>query len=107
MEVQFKAYRKDFVRNEYKTSSDRHKLSDEELKEVLSYKDITEKFEYCDWFGGSTSVKATLVKVEETQYHDLLFTIELNRNIPEHYCPSPSDILKGKGLLFPISYSRH
>lgn len=92
------------VRDVYRHSSDNHEFSEEEVNEICSYKDIQKTFEYCDWFGDSTTVRATLVSVEKTQYNDLEYTIELNRTIPEHYCPSPSDILKGRGLLFPVSY---
>ena len=103
--VKFRASLCDFVRNEYKTSKDRFKLNDEQIKEVLSYKDISEKFVYEDWYGGSTKITATLVKVEQEPY-GLTFEIEVNRSIPEHYYPSPFDILKGKGLLMPVSYQR-
>ena len=102
--VQFKAYISQFVRNEYRKSSDAHKLNEAELNEVLQYKNISENFEYNDWYGSSSNIKATLVSVEKTKYSDLIFTIEINKSIPKHYAPSISQILKGKGLLFPISY---
>lgn len=104
--VQFKSYISQFVRNEYRKSSDAHKLNEEELNEVLQYKNISENFEYNDWYGSSSNVKATLVSVEKTKYNDLIFTIEINKSIPKHYAPSPSQILKGKGLLFPVSYQQ-
>ena len=102
--VQFKSYISQFVRNKYRKSSDAHKLNEEELNEVLQYKNISENFEYNDWHGNSNNIKATLVSVEKTKYNDLIFTIEINKSIPKHYAPSISQILKGKGLLFPISY---
>ena len=102
--VQFKAYISQFVRNESRESSDAHKLDEKELNEVLQYKNISENFEYNDWYGSSSNIKATLVSVEKTKYSDLIFTIEINKNIPKHYAPSPSQILKEKGLLFPVSY---
>ena len=102
--VQFKAYISQFVRNEYLDRSDAHKLNEAELNEVLQYKNISENFEYNDWYGSSSNIKATLVSVEKTKYSDLIFTIEINKSIPKHYAPSISQILKGKGLLFPISY---
>ena len=102
--VQFKAYISQFVRNEYRDRSDAHKLNEAELNEVLQYKNISENFEYNDWYGSSSNIKATLVSVEKTKYSDLIFTIEINKSIPKHYAPSISQILKGKGLLFPISY---
>lgn len=103
--VIFRASKQDFVRNIYYKSSDRHRLSDEELNEVLKYKDISENFEYNDWYGSSTPVKATLKEVKQGTYGELLFVVTINKSIPEHYIPSPSDILKGKDLLFPVSYS--
>lgn len=106
MKVQFKAYSYEFVRNEYRTSKDRHKLSQEELNEVLQYKNISEDFVYDDWYGSSTKIKATLINVEKTGYDGLIFNIELSKSIPSHYAPSPSQILKGKGLLFPVSYQQ-
>ena len=102
--IQFKAYISQFVRNEYCKSSDTHKLNEAELNEVLQYKNISENFEYNDWYGNSSNIKVTLVSVEKTKYNDLIFTIEINKNIPKRYAPSISQILKGKGLLFPISY---
>ena len=81
--VQFKAYISQFVRNEYRERSDAHKLNEEELKEVLQYKNISENFEYNDWYGSSSNIKATLVSVEKTKYSDLIFTIEINKNIPK------------------------
>lgn len=102
--IQFKAYISQFVRNEYLKSSDAHKLNEAELNEVLQYKNISENFEYNNWYGNSSNIKATLVSVEKTKYNDLIFTIEINKNIPKHHAPSISQILKGKGLLFPISY---
>lgn len=96
----------DFVRNKYEKSSDRHKLSDEELEEVLMYKNISESFNYHDWYGSTTKVVATLKGVALDHYRDLIFTIELDRDIPEHYCPTPSQVLKEKGLLFPTCVSR-
>lgn len=102
--VQFKSYISQFVRNEYNKSSDAHKLNEEELNEVLQYKNISENFKYNDWYGSSSNIKATLVSVEKTKYNDLIFTININKSIPKHYAPSISQILKGKGLLFPISY---
>ena len=102
--VQFKAYISQFVRNEYLDRSDAHKLNEAELNEVLQYKNISENFEYNDLYGSSRNIKATLVSVEKTKYSDLIFTIEINKSIPKHYAPSISQILKGKGLLFPISY---
>lgn len=106
MIAKFKAGRHEFVRDKYLTSADRHRLSDDELSELLSYKNISENFTYCDWYGGETPIKATLVGVEKTEYDDLVFTIEINKSIPSHYAPSPSDILKGKGLLFPVGYQQ-
>lgn len=106
MIAKFKTGRHEFVRNEYRTSADRHKLNDEELNEVLTYKNISENFTYCDWYGSETPIKATLVGVEKTEYDDLIFTIEINKSIPSHYAPSPSDILKGKNLLFPVGYQQ-
>ena len=106
MIAKFKASKYEFVRNQYRTSSDRHKLNDEELNEVLGYKNISETFTYCDWYGGQTPIKATLVGVEKTKYDDLIFTIKINESIPSHYAPSPSDILKGKNLLFPVGYQQ-
>ena len=102
--IQFKAYISQFVRNEYINSSDSHKLNEEELNEVLQYKNISENFEYNDWYRNSSNIKATLVSVEKTKYNDLIFTIKINKSIPKHYAPSISQILEGKGLLFPISY---
>ena len=102
--IQFKAYISQFVRNEYHYMSDVHRLNEEELNEVLQYKNINENFEYNDWYGSSSNIKATLVSVEKTKYNYLIFTIEINKSIPKHYAPSLSQILKGKGLLFPISY---
>ena len=91
------------VRDVYYRRSDEHAFTEEEVNELLSYKDITETFEYCDWFGSSTTVKATLTNVERDKY-GLVYTVEMNRDIPKHYIPAPSEILKGKGLLFPVSY---
>lgn len=102
--VQFKAYISQFVRNEYRKNSDVHKLNEKELNEVLQYKNISENFDYNDWYGSSSNIKATLVSVEKTKYNDLIFTIKINKNITKHYAPSISQILKGKGLLFPVSY---
>lgn len=104
--AKFKAYTAYFVRNKYQKSSDAHKLNEEELNEVLQYKNITKEFEYNDWYGSSRNIKATLISVEKTEYDDLIFTIKVNSNIPSHYVPSPSQILKGKGLLFPVSYQQ-
>lgn len=107
MIVKFKSSMHDFVRNKYEKSSDAHKLSDEELEEVLMYKNISEEFNYYDWFGSCTKVKATLVKVTLVRYKDLVFTIEIDRDIPKHYAPTPSQVLEEKGLLFPISVSSY
>ena len=103
--IKYCASQHQFVRNEYRKTSDRHKLSDEELKEVLSYKNISKDFEYNNWFGSSYNVTATLDNVEINKYNEIVFTISLNKTIPEHYMPSPSQVLKGKGLLFPVSVS--
>ena len=104
--AKFKASQSEFVRNIYRTFSDRHRLNEEELNEVLQYKNISKNFEYNDWYGSSTNVTATLINVEKNKWNDLIFTIKVNKSIPKHYVPSPSDILKGQNLLFPVSYSR-
>lgn len=104
--VTFKSYSTSFVRNKYNKESDRFALNEEQLKEVLSYKDISEKFEYCDWYGNSTSIVATITSVEQDEWNDILFHIETNKSIPKHYVPSPFEILEGKGLLMPIGCSR-
>ena len=94
----------DFVRNKWIKSSDRHRLSDEELQEVLTYKDISEDFDYCDWYGSCTPVIATLISVEMDGNYHLIFTIEMNKSIPKHYIPGPSQVLRDKGLLFPTGW---
>ena len=104
--AKFKASQHEFVRDTYLTSKDRHKLSKEELEEVLSYKDIKEDFDYNDWYGSTTRIVVTLKSVEMNQYNDLIFTLESNRSIPAHYFPSPSQVLKNKKLLFPVSYQQ-
>lgn len=104
MIVQFKSLARG-VRDVYRHSSDEHKFSEEEIQEILSYKNISESFEYNDWFGDSTFIKATLIGVEKDKYDGLLYTIKLNKSIPSHYAPTPSQILKNKGLLFPVSVS--
>lgn len=106
MKIQFKAYRNDFVRNAYIKSSDRRKLTDEEIKEVLDYENISKFFEVRNWCGSYTEIKATLTKVELNECSDFIFTIEINKNINPDYAPSPSDILEHKGLLFPVSYQQ-
>ena len=107
MIVKFKSSMHDFVRNKYEKSSDRHKLSDEELEEVLMYKNISKEFKYYDWFGDCERVEATLVKVTLVRYKDLVFTVEINKDIPEHYVPTPSQVLEEKGLLFPTCVSSY
>ena len=92
-----------FVRNIYSKASDGHSLTPEEEAEVLAYKNISKSFDYCDWFGDCTRVKATLVSVvKEDDYY--IFTVTVNPSIPKHYVPGPSEILKGKGKLFPIGW---
>ena len=94
----------DFVRNAYLKSSDTFKLSPEDIQEVLSYKNISEKFTYCDWYGSETEVKVTLTHVTLHKYGNLAFHIQCSHSIPEHYFPSPLQIMKGKGLLCPTGY---
>lgn len=92
-----------FVRNIYRKSSDAHSLTPEEEAEILTYKNISNSFDYCDWFGDCTRVKATLVSVvKEDNYY--IFTVTVNPSIPKHYVPGPSEILKGKGKLFPVGW---
>jgi hypothetical protein len=104
MVVQFKSDARG-VRDVYKTSNDEHRFTQEELDEILSYKDISKEFEYNDWYGSSTTIRATLKSVEKDKWNDLIYTIEINRSIPKHYAPTPSDILRNRGLLFPTSVS--
>ena len=101
--MKFKAWTAEFVRDVYNTSSDRHKLTEEEINEVLGYKNINEEFIYQDWYGSCTPITATLISVERDGYDSLIFTIKTSKPIPEHYVPTPSQILEHKGLLFPIS----
>jgi len=93
-------------RDSYKTSSDNHKFTKEELAEVLRYKNIAKEFEYNDWYGSSTKVKVTLVEVEQNEWGNLIYTVECTPNIPGHYVPTPFEILEHRGLLFPTNVSR-
>ena len=93
-----------FVRGEYKRSSDAHRLSVAELQEVLSYENISEKFDYCDWYGNCQPVTATISSVERNGDF-LLFTVQVDKKIPAHYIPTPFQIMEGKGLLAPVSCS--
>ena len=86
-------------------SSDRFKLTSEDIQEVLSYKNISEVFTYCDWCGSETEVKVTLTHVTLREFGDLEFHLQCSHSIPKHYFPSPLQIMKGKGLLCPIGYS--
>lgn len=90
------------VRDVYKTSNDEHHFTQEEIDEILSYKDISKEFEYNDWYGSSTTIIATLKSVEKDKQNDLIYTIEINRSIPKHYAPTPFEILQHRGLLFPV-----
>ena len=94
----------DFVRNAYMKSSDRFKLTSEDIQEVLSYKNISEVFTYCDWYGSETEVKMTLTHVALREFGNLEFHIQCSQSIPKHYFPSPFQIMKGKGLLCPTTY---
>lgn len=100
MLVQFKSAARG-VRDVYKRSTDEHRFTREEVNEILSYKNISKEFEYNDWYGGSTTIRATLKSVEKDKWDDLIYTIEINRSIPKHYAPTPFEILKHRGLLFP------
>ena len=105
MLVKFYASTSNFVRNIYRSSFSRLTLDDRELKEVLGYKNISESFTYYDFNGKEMPIKATLVKVEtdgSDTSETLIFTIKVNRYVPIQYAPTPSDILRGKNLLFPI-----
>ena len=104
--IKFECSTHGFVRNKFNSFSDRHRLSEEEINEVLTYKNISEEFEYQDWFGSSTLITATIEKVEKGEYDSLIFYIQTSESIPEHYIPTPFEILKGKGLLFPTSVRR-
>lgn len=95
-----------YVRDAYKTSNDAHRLSADEKNEILSYSNISKEFSVRDWYGGYTDIKAILTSVEENEWGDLMFNIKVNRNINKDYCPSPSDILKGRNMLYPIGYCR-
>lgn len=88
-------------RDAYKTSDDSHKFTEEEINEILGYKDISKEFEYNDWYGSSKKVKVTLMKVEKNKWNDLIYTIKCVPNIPKHYVPIPSEVLEHRGLLFP------
>lgn len=103
----FKSYAKgsDYVRGVWKTGPDRHKLSDDELKEILSYNDIRKEFEYYNWYGTHYPVVAIVEKIELKDNY-LVYTVTTNRDIPKHYIPTPFQILEGKDLLFPVSVSR-
>lgn len=100
MLVQFKSMTRG-VRDVYKTQDDEHRFTQEELDEILLYKDISKEFEYTDWYGSSTIIRATLKSVEKDKWNDLIYTIEINRSIPKHYAPTPFKILEHRGLLFP------
>lgn len=93
------------VRDVYETQNDEHRFTQEEIDEILSYKDISKEFEYNDWYGGSTTIRATLKSVEKDKWNDLVYTIEINRSIPKHYAPTPFEILEHRGLLFPTCVS--
>lgn len=89
------------VRDVYETQNDEHRFTQEEIDEILSYKDISREFEYNNWYGSSTIIRATLKSVEKDKWNDLIYTIEINHSIPKHYAPIPSEILEHRGLLFP------
>ena len=91
----------DYVRDRYNTSSDRHKLSEEELQEILGYKNISKDFVYHDWYGSDTKITVTLKSVERDGWK-LIFTMEINKPIHAHYVPAPFQVLEHRGLLFPV-----
>ena len=103
--IRFQAHN-EYVRDRYYSRKDVHKLSEEEKKEVLSYKNTSKSFDYCDWFGSCTTVRATITAIEEDKYGYLIFTVTVNKTIPDRFVPLPSEILEHRGLLFPISYSQ-
>ena len=103
--AKYRASLSDFVRNTYYSYNDRFRLNEEQIKEVLSYKNISEDFEYSDWYGSTTKVKATMLGAElDRQFGNLIFEVNVTPRIPEHYYPSLVQIMKGKGLLMPVSY---
>ena len=98
----FSCSRCDFVRNKYYSSQDRHKLSNDELNEFLTYKNISKEFDYNDWYGSSTRVKVTFIGAVLDAFNDIIVTMKSDHYIPVQYFPTPSQVLNGKGLLFPI-----
>ena len=82
-------------------SSDRFKLTPENIQEVLSYRNVSERFTYRDWYGSRTEIKATITHVTLRESGNLEFHIHCSQSIPEHYFPDPLQIMKGKGLLCP------
>lgn len=94
------------VRDVYNTINDEHRFTQKEVDEILSYKNVSREFEYNDWYGSSTTIRATLKFVEKDKWDDLIYTIEINRSIPKHYAPTPFEILKHRGLLFPTGVQR-
>ena len=96
----------DFIRDRYLRSSDRFKLTDEQIKEVLSYKNISEQFTYCDWYGSETPCTATVISVQQDAFGDLIFNVETSISIPKHYCPTLLQIMGGKNLLCPTGSQR-
>lgn len=87
----------------------------EELKEaVKQWQGKSSRFVYRDWYGSETGVVCTISKAEVTMgnFNELIVTIEMSCNcdIPEHYYPTPYEILENHltevpDMLVPISYA--
>ena len=95
----------------YKTSNDYVILEDKELFDAI-YNLIgkSKEFTVGNYYGAKNQVKFTITGVEERfaeNGNSLGYSLIVDSydNTPEAYYPTPFEIVKGMGLLCPISYS--
>lgn len=64
------------------------------FNEVKSYIGLSREFDFRSYYGDVRPCKVTITNVEQDEYGAIIFTEEADIDMPKHYMPGPSEIIK-------------